>query len=337
MSRIMKALVLTAAEGPASVELKDVKSPAPGAGEVLVALKAASLNHRELWITRGKYPGMRLPCTLGCDGAGIVESVGAEVNPALLGTRVVLYPGLEWGPELRFPGPNFGLLGMPGPGTVAEQIVVPVENVAPAPSFLDFEEAAATALAGLTAWRGLTTKAGLAAGNKILITGIGGGVATFALKFAVAIGATAYVSSGSPATLEQAIKLGAKGAFNYNEPDWRKAVARQTGGLDVVFDGAPAAAYANYSRALKVGARVVIYGSTGGPQFPLNAPEVFLKNLQIVGTNVGNPREFRDMLAFVERHKIHPVIDRRFSFAFAKDALVFLESSHQFGKVVISI
>jgi zinc-binding alcohol dehydrogenase/oxidoreductase len=333
----MKALVLTTTDGPSSVELKDVESPAPNAGEVRVTMKAAALNHRELWITRGQYPGMRLPCTLGCDGAGIVESVGEGVNAALVGRRVILYPGLDWGPDLKFPAANFGLLGMPGPGTIAEQIVVPAESAVPAPDFLDFEQAAATPLAALTAWRGLTTKAALAKDDRILITGIGGGVATFALKFAVAVGAIAYVTSGSPATLEQAKKLGAAGGFNYNDPDWRKALPKETGGLDVVFDGAPAASYANYSRALKMGARVVLYGSTGGAQVAVNAPELFLKNIRIMGTNVGNPREFRDMLAFVERHMISPVIDRRFSLDSAKEALGFLESSHQFGKVVISI
>jgi len=333
----MKALVLTTADGPSSVQLKDVESPTPGAGEVRVDLKAASLNHRELWITRGQYPGMRLPCTLGCDGAGIVESVGAGVNRALVGSRVILYPGVNWGPNPRFPAAAFGLLGMPGPGTVAEQIVVPAESAVPVPEFLSFEQAAAMPCAALTAWRGLTVKAGLTAGEKILITGIGGGVATFALKFALAIGATAYVSSGSSSTLEQAIKLGAKVGFNYKDVDWRKAVPKETGGLDVVFDGAPAASYANYNRALNIGARVVIYGSTAGVQFPLNAPELFLKNIQIIGTNVGSLREFRDMLAFIERHKIEPVIERSFSIVAAKEALGFLESSHQFGKVVIAL
>jgi zinc-binding alcohol dehydrogenase/oxidoreductase len=333
----MKALVLTTADGPASVELKEVEMAAPALGEVRVALKAAALNHRELWIARGQYPGMKLPCTLGCDGAGIVESVGADVDTIHIGKKVVLYPGLEWGSNTRFPSASFGLLGMPGPGTIARSICVPVASIAALPECLDFGQAAATPLAALTAWRGLTTKANLVSGEKILITGIGGGVATFALKFAVAMGAVVYVTSGSDRTLDSAKKLGAKCGFNYRDPEWRKAVSKTRGGIDVVLDGAPAVSYPNYSRALNMGARVVLYGSTGGGQFPLTAPELFLKNIQIMGTNVGNSTEFHEMLSFVSKHKIYPVIDRIFDLASAKEALGYLESSHQFGKVVIAI
>jgi zinc-binding alcohol dehydrogenase/oxidoreductase len=333
----MKALALTAAGGPESVALAEVDIPSPLAGEVRVILKAASLNHRELWITRGQYPGMQLPCTLGCDGAGVVDAVGAGVDLAVVGREVILYPGIKWGPDPRFPAAKFGLLGMPGPGTIADAICVAADSALPKPSFLTFGEAAATPLAALTAWRGLTSKARLSAGEKVLITGIGGGVATFALKFAVALGATVFVTSGSAATLAAAEALGAKTGFNYREPEWRKALAKVSGGLDVVFDGAPAASYPNYARALNMGARVVLYGSTGGPQFPVVAPELFLKNVSIIGSNVGNPQEFRDLLSFMERHQIRPVIERTFPLAVARDALQYLETGHRLGKVVITI
>ena len=333
----MKALMLTTAAGPASVELCDVPSLKPGPGQVRVAVKAAAFNHRELWISRGQYPGMRLPTGLGCDGAGIVESVGEGVDPKLQGERVILYPGMEWGSDPRLPDRCFGLLGMPGPGTIAEAITLAAGNVYTMPGYLDFEAAAAVPLAALTAWRGLVTKGALAAGEKVLITGVGGGVAVFALQIALAFGATVYVTSGSQTSLDRARQLGARGGFDYREPDWRKTIARETGGLDLVFDGAPAAAFTNYQRALNPGARVVIYGSTAGPQFTVSAPDLFLRNIRILGTNVGNPDEFAALLGFIGEHRIQPQIDRSFPLEAAREALEYLDTSHRLGKVVVTI
>jgi len=333
----MQALLLTTADGLDSVELANVDTPEPAEGEVRVAIKAASLNHRELWITKGLYPGMQLPATLGCDGAGVVESVGAGVDASLVGTEVVIYPGLDnWGDDARFPAPEFALLGMPGPGTVAEYICVPAAHVSPKPEYLSFEEAAAIPLAALTAWRGLFTKANLQAGEKVLITGVGGGVATFALMFAKAVGAIPYVTSGSDDTLAKAKEYGAVDGFNYRDENWRKAVGKTTGGIDVVFDGAPASSFANYTRALNMGARVVLYGSTGGMDFKVMATDIFLKNLSVIGTNVGNLQEFNAMFAFVEKHQLKPVMDRNFGFGESKEALQYLSDSHQFGKVTIT-
>jgi zinc-binding alcohol dehydrogenase/oxidoreductase len=332
----MKALRLTSTEGHDSAALADMELPEPGAHEVRVKLQASALNHRELWIARGQYPGMQLPCTLGCDGSGVIDALGVDVSGPALGAEVALYPGLKWGSSPEFPAPEFGLLGMPGPGTIAEYICVPAENAVAKPSSLSFEEAAATGLAGLTAWRALVTKARLRSGERVFITGIGGGVATFALRFAVAFGATVFVSSGSGETLEKAAEWGASAGFNYNDPDWRKSVPKVTGGIDVVIDGAPAASYANYSRALKMGARVVVYGSTGGAPFTINAPELFLKNVSLIGTNVGNLDEYKTMLAFVEQHQLRPAIDRSFAFADAAAALRYLATSHGFGKVTVT-
>jgi NADPH:quinone reductase-like Zn-dependent oxidoreductase len=332
----MKALQLASAEGLGSAALADVDCPDPQAGEVRVKLRASALNHRELWIAQGQYPGMRLPCTMGCDGSGVVESLGSGVSGLEVGAEVALYPGLKWGGSPDFPAAEFGLLGMPGPGTIAEYICVPAENALAKPASLTFEEAAATGLAGLTAWRALVTKARLRAGERVFISGIGGGVATFALRFAVALGATVFVSSGSGETLEKARELGAAAGFNYNDPDWRKAVPKATGGIDVVIDGAPAGSYANYARALNMGARIVVYGSTGGAPFTVNAPELFLKNLSLIGTNVGNLGEYKAMLAFVEQHRLRPVIDRSFAFVDAAAALQYLASGHRLGKVAIT-
>ena len=333
----MRALRLESADGIAAVSLDEIPTPTPANGEARIALRAAALNHRELWIAQGQYPGMRLPATLGADGAGVVDAVGSGVALEWIGREVILYPGLGWGGDDRFPAGDFGLLGMPGPGTIADFICVSAAQLSPKPEHLDFEAAAAVPLGALTAWRGLVTKGRLQAGEKLLVTGVGGGVATWALKLGVALGAHVFVTSGSDETLAKAKALGATAGFNYRDEDWRKALTKASGGIDLVLDGAPAASYGSYGRSLSMGARVVIYGSTSGMTFTVNAPELFLKNIQIMGTNVGNPGEFAAMMAFITERRIEPVIDRCFTIEEAKEALAYLENGHAFGKVVITI
>jgi len=333
----MKALILTRAEGPESTELQDVPVAVPTAGEVRVALKAASLNYRELWITRGMYPGMKLPSSLGADGAGIIESVGTGVDATLVGREVVLYPGVGWGDDSRFPSKHFALYGMPLPGTLAQYICVPAANVAAKPAHLSFEEAACLPTAGVTAWRALTTKAQLAAGENVLITGIGGGVAVLALKFAVALGAKVFVTSSSDAKLEQAAALGASGGVNYTQDKWGKPLAKLAGGIDVVFDGAPATSLSQYLRCLNMGARVVVYGSTGGVDAQFSAPDLFLRHASIIGTAMGTPEDFRNMIDFVAQRTIRPVIDRSFTLDQARDALISLQHDHGMGKITVAI
>jgi NADPH:quinone reductase-like Zn-dependent oxidoreductase len=335
--RRVKALVLETANGPESASLKEMPIPSPGRGEVRVALRAASLNHREIWIARGQYPGMSLPCILGADGAGIVAELGPEDDPALLGREVVLYPARGWGPDRRFPARGFALLGMPLPGTLAEAICVPAESVFAKPAHLSFAEAAALPVAALTAWRGLRTRAGLAAGETLLVTGVGGGVATFAARFGVALGAKVFVTSGSDETLARAAALGIEAGFNYRETGWRKALQQACRSLDVVFDGAPAAGLPEYSRALAMGARIVVYGSTGGVQMTMAAPDLFLRHATLLGTSMGDTVDFAEMLDFVTAHRLVPVIDRRFGLDDAPAALAHLERGHGFGKIVVEI
>jgi zinc-binding alcohol dehydrogenase/oxidoreductase len=333
----MQILTLESPDGLDAVSLATVDKPEPKAGEVRVAIRAAALNHRELWILKGQYPGMTFPATLGADGAGTIDAVGDGVDTAMIGKDVVLYPAFNWGDDPALYAPDFALLGMPGPGTIGEAICVAAHAVVEKPAHLDFTNAAAVPLAALTAWRGLTTKGAIKAGDRLLVTGAGGGVATFAVLLGLAMGATVYVTSGSDDTIARAVELGATAGFNYKTEGWNKALAKTSGGIDLVFDGAPAGGYAGYGRALAMGARVVIYGSTGGMSFPVNAPELFLKNVTMKGTNMGNPQEFRDMIAFVAEKKLMPVIDRTFPLAEAKEALAYLEAGHSFGKIVITM
>lgn len=333
----MKALLLTSTGGPESAALVDLDDPHPGPGEARVTLRAASLNHRELWISRGLYPGMALPTVLGADGAGIVAAVGAGVDSTWVGREVVLYPALNWGDNEGHPGDGFGLLGMPGPGTIAQSICVPEASLFSKPAHLSHVQAAALPVAALTAFRALTVKADLKAGERLLITGVGGGVATFALLFGKAIGAKVFVTSGSDQTLGAARALGADGLLDYRDEQWGKALRAMAGAVDVVFDGAPAAAFPAYARCLATGARVVLYGSTGGPAFTVSAPELFLRHASILGTAMGSPRDFAAMLALVTTHRLEPVIDRVFAFEEAREALLHLGEGHRFGKVVIEI
>ncbi len=333
----MQALYLETADGSEATRVAEVETPAPKAGEVRVAIKAASINHREMWIARGLYPGMILPATMGCDGAGLVDALGEGVSGVSVGDEVVIYPGLDWGGNRHAPLPAFGLLGMPHAGTIAEYVCVPAENLAPKPKGMSFEEAAATVLTGLTAWRALMFKGQLKAGETLLITGVGGGVATFGLALAVALGAKVYVTGESEEVLARARDMGALGGLLFTDPEWRKQIGKLTGGIDVVLDGAPGPSFASYVRAIKPGARIVVYGSTAGDKFEVAATSIFLKSASIVGSQVGDPQDFRDMLAFVDQHGIRPVIERSFPLAEAREALLFLEKEHKFGKVVVTI
>lgn len=333
----MKALYLDKADGPEAAVVTDVETPIPRPGEVRVAIRAASVNHRELFVTHGQYPGMTLPATLGCDGAGIVDMIGENVSGVTEGDEVVLYPARNWGPDRHAPAADFGLLGMPFAGTIAQYICVPAENLAPKPSFMSFEEAGAMPLTALTSWRALMFKGRLQAGETLLISGVGGGVATFGLAFAVAKGANVYVTGESQDVIDRAIAMGAKGGLLYTDPDWRKQVGKLTGGIDVVLDGAPSPSFANYVRAIKPGARIVIYGSTAGNEIKFNATDIFLKSASIVGSQVGDPQDFKDMLAFAEQHAIKPVIEATYPLAEAREALLHLRDAHKFGKIVVTM
>jgi len=202
---------------------------------------------------------------------------------------------------------------------------------------MGWSEAAATVLTGLTAWRALMFKGQLQPGETLLISGVGGGVATFGLAFAVALGAKVYVTGESQDVIDRAKEMGAIDGLLYIDPEWRKKVGKMTGGIDVVLDGAPAPSYANYVRAINPGARIVIYGSTAGDKFEVTATGIFLKSASIVGSQVGDPQDFRDMLSFIEKHDIRPVIEKTFPLAEADKALLYLENDHKFGKVAITV
>ncbi len=332
----MKAVVLPQLGGPEQLQLQDVATPLPAAGQVRVKLHAAALNRRDVWITLGLYPAIRLPCILGSDGAGTIDQVGAQVEPGLVGREVVIYPAYDWGDEPRFPSPTFRVLGMPDQGTFAPYICVPAGHAFPKPTHLNWEQAAAAPLAGLTSWRAVVTQAAVRTGDSVLVTGIGGGVATFALHWAVALGATVWVTSGSPAKLERAQALGAAGGVNYQDSDWSKQLAALAGGFDVIIDGTGGPAFKHYLSLLKPAGRLVIYGATAGnPPEGLDMARLFFRQAQIRGSTMGSPAEFAAMLQLLQERRIVPVVDRIFPLAEAAAAHRRLQAAEQMGKVVL--
>lgn len=336
----MKAIRLTELHQP--VALTDVDQPVAGSGDVLIKLKAAALNHRDVFVQKGLYPGIAVPVILGSDGAGVVEAIGESVDAALLGQEVIINPGLNWGEDPRFYQSSFKILGMPDDGTFAEYIAIAAKYVYAKPAHLSFIEAAAVPLVGLTAWRALMTKAALKQGEKVLITGIGGGAALFALQFAVAAGAEVWVTSGSDDKIERAIELGAKGGVNYKDSDWHRNLMKITGGgkagyFDVTIDSASGPDFAKLMDTAAPGGRIVIFGGTTGNITNVVPSKVFFKQLNIFGTTMGNDLEFANMIAFVNQHRLKPTVDEVFVLADAEQALRKMDSGKQFGKIVLAI
>ena len=334
----MQALQLDAINQPVAV--RDVPTPTPGPGEILVRLHAAALNHRDVFIQAGKYAGIKLPCTLGSDGAGEVAAHGANVpaTAPAVGSRVLLNPGLRWGTDPRAQAREFSVLGMPDPGTFAEYIVLPAEYIRPLPAHLSFEQGAALPLAGLTAYRAAFARAQVQAGERVLVTGVGGGVALLAAQLCAARGAEVWVTSGSNEKLARAQALGAKGGVNYHAENWVKTLTQQAGGpFDVIIDSAAGAAFNALLDAAAPGGRIVFYGGTLGTIPELPPAQVFWKQLSILGSTMGSEQDFEDMLALVTEQQLVPVVDEVFPLAEGEAALRRLEAGAQFGKVVLKI
>ena len=326
----MKALVLDAQK---QLSLTDVPKPEPKPGEVRVRIRAAALNHRDLWIQKGLYPGMQLPCILGADGAGIVDAVGDGVDSDRIGTEVVLYPARAWGDNPELPGKNFRVLGMPDPGTFAEFICVPADDALPKPAHLSWTEAAAFPLTGLTAYRALGQANVESNTAKILITGIGGGVATAGLL--QSLGNPIYVTSSKPAKITAAVEMGAQGGVNYRDDDWEHQLKAMSGGIDVVLDGSPAADFGRYLRFLNRGAHVVCYGATGSGKTTVPLGKFFLKYISLIGSTMGSPADFRSLLLMMNDAEMRPLVSEVFAFGDFRDAFDTMARGKQMGKIVL--
>jgi len=321
----MQAARLHETGGPGKLRIEDVPAPEAADGVTLVRVRAAALNHRDVFIARGLYPNIVLPRILGSDCCG--EAGGREV---------VVDPTIGWGADERVWSPDASILGMPSDGTFAQNVAVPNANVHPKPEHLSVEEAAALPLGGVTAYRAAFICGGLQAGETVLITGVGGGVQTFALLYAKAIGARAVVTSSRDGKLERAKALGADVAINYaTTPDWHKAV-RAVGAVDLAIDSAGGDSFAKALSVVKPGGRAVTYGGTTGDATIKMFP-IFWNQLSILGTSMGSPGDFAAMLAFVSKHRITPVIDRVYELAEIESAMQRMDDALQFGKIVLRV
>ncbi len=333
----MRAVVLREIGGPENLKLEHLVDPTPGPGEVIVRVHAAALNHRDVWIRKGQYAGIKLPLILGSDGVGELVATGSNVDSSWQKKSVVINPGLDWGDDPRCFGPKFRILGLPDDGTYAEYVKVPASNIHETPAGWSDAEAAALPLAGLTAYRAVVSRANVQAGETVLITGIGGGVSLFALQIARSLGANVFVTSGSDEKLSRAKGLGAAGGVNYRSDTWPKELAAMTGGVDVVIDSAGGATLNSAIELCKPGGRIATYGATTGLTPQLDVRRLFWKQINLLGTTMGSPREFAAMVHLYQSMKIKPVVDQVFSLADAALAHERMEQAGQFGKIVLQV
>ncbi len=331
----MRAVRLHAIGGPKNLQVDEIDVAPLRESDVLVRIRAAALNRRDVFITQGLYPNVRLPVTLGSDGAGEIAALGSVFAGLELGDEVVIDPMLAWGDDPRvWDAAQSGILGMPREGTFAQYVAVPAENVYPKPEHLSLEEAAAIPLAGLTAYRALVTRGALRAGETVLITGVGGGVQTFVLLFAKRIGARIIVTSSSEEKLERATALGADVAIDYTAmPDWHKALRSER--VDLVVDSSGGDTLRKALDVIRPGGRIVVYGGTRGEAtirlFPL-----FWKHVSVLGTSMGSPQDFAAALEFFAGG-LRPVVDRVFGLDDVVAAFEHVAAANQFGKVVLRI
>lgn len=331
----MKALILSA-KGR-SITLKQIPKPVPKPGEALIKLKCAALNRNDIWTMNSDVfhsKSLRIP---GSDGAGVVEKVGSEKDQGLVGKAVVINPGFAWGGNQDVQSANFKILGDVDPGTFAEYISVPIECVYAKPAHLSWSEAAALPLAGLSAYRALFTKAKLKKSDRVLITGIGGGVASLALQFALAWGAEVYVTSGTNEKIKRAVHLGASAGFNYQHSNWTQLAEAKAHGFDVILDSAGGDNFASLTELANPAARIITIGRTAGLINNLSPTILFAKQLTIHGSSMGTPAEFNSMLNYCRCNSIRPVIDSTYSLTDVSEALGRLRAYEHFGKVVIKI
>jgi len=350
----MRAWVIRATGGLDQLQQSDVPDP-PGPGspplgprQVRVAPRAAALNHLDLFVVHGLPHQYRFPHVVGADGAGVVDAVGSEVRSVRPGDRVMINPGIpDYTCEYCRAGEqslcrSYGILGEHFPGTMAQYVVVPEQNVATIPTLptpLSWAEAAAFSLVTLTAWRMIVTRAQVVAGETVLIWGIGGGVALAALRIAKLKRARVIVTSSSDAKLHEAQTLGADAILNYKTQKVSQEVRALTDkrGADVVIENVGEATWDESLRSLGRGGRLVTCGSTSGPHVSLDLRRLFWHQWSLMGSTMGNDAEYREIVRRLGAGELRPIVDRVFPFTEARAAFERLERGEQMGKIVVEI
>lgn len=315
----MKSLTLLEIGKP--VQFSDSNEPISSENHAVIELYASALNHRDVWITKGMYPGIVTPIILGSDGLGFVDN-----------RRVIINPGLNWGMNEAVQSNDFEVLGLPRNGTFADKICIEDKYIYDAPDHLSNIEAAALPLAGVTAYRVLFSRCLLKSTDKVLVTGAGGGVALMAVQFAIANGCEVHVTSGDDSKIEKAIEIGAKQGYNYKDVSWYKKVKDQ---FDVIIDSAGGDPFQHLIKLCAPGARIGFYGASLGKYSNLNPQLLFWRQISILGSTMGSDTDFSHMLYFVSKHKIHPIIDEVFDLKHGSKAFAKMEAGKQFGKIVL--
>lgn len=321
------------------LKLETADAPKPGSGEILLDVKARSLNYRDLLVIHGLYnPKLKLPAVPLSDGAGVVAAVGEGVQRVRVGDRVMTHFVAGWidGP---FRMEHLATtLGTPGAGLAAEQAILPAEAVLPLPAGYDFAQAATLPIAALTAWSALVTVGKVRRDQTVLTLGTGG-VSVFALQFAKALGARAIITSSSDEKLEHARQLGADHTINYRKnPDWEQAVLEYTGGVgvDLTVENAGPGTLDRSLKATRAGGVIALLGALTGRKGEINTGLILMKRLTIAGIMVDARAAFEAMNRFIEARALKPVIDRVFKFEQLPEALRHMESGAHFGKIVVA-
>lgn len=315
------------------IKLASMEVPVAKQGEVIVALRTAGLNRRDLYIP-ARRGDAKDPLIIGSDGAGIIEAVGEDVEQWKVGDEVIINPSLRWFENSDAPPKTFDILGMPDHGTFAEKIAISAEQIEKKPSHLSWEEAGCLALAALTGYRALFTKGQLQKGQTVFIPGGSSGVSTFMIQFAKNVGARVLVSSRSEEKRNQLLDLGADVAIA-TDGNWIEQLAGET--IDLVIDSVGGETFKKALAVLKKGGRIVTFGATTEDQVLLDIRSFFYNQQQIFGSTMGSREEFRAMIKHIETYNTHPIIDQVIPLENVQQAFQALEKSTQFGKVVLHI
>jgi zinc-binding alcohol dehydrogenase/oxidoreductase len=328
----MKAIVHAGQSGLEGLKYKDMIDKQPGVGEVKVKLKTAGLNHRDLFLMADRTE-QDVPLIIGSDGAGRIEAIGEGVSNLTVGTDVIINPCIGWEATSDVPSVP-AIVGGPSEGTFSEFIIIPAQNAVPKPAYLSWEEAGVLPLSALTAYRALFTRGRLQKGEHVLIPGIGGGVATFAMLMASAAGARVSVTSRSETKRHAALSLGADHAFD-SHSDWKDSMDGEA--VDLILDSIGPATFPHYFEIIKPNGRIVTFGASSGDQLKIPMRAIFFPQISIIGTSMGSSEEFTDMLQFMEQHSLRPIIDRVYPLQDTIEAFHRMQQGEQFGNIGIRI
>jgi len=342
----MKAVVMEARGGPEVLKAMEVPTPEPGPKEVRIRVRAAALNHLDVWVRKGvASPKLPLPHVLGADASGVVDQVGPGVTAFAPGDEVVVNPGLSCGHcERCLAGEDnlcakYEILGEHRWGAYGEYLVVPEVNLLRKPPNLSFVEAAAIPLTFLTAWQMVVDKLGVRPGEDVLVMAAGSGVSVAAIQIAKLFGARVIATAGSEDKLRKAKELGADETVNYTHPDWYKEVRRLTGGkgADKVVDHTGALYFEGVIRATANGGKIAIAGASSGYEGTLPFAHVFFRQISILGSTMGSKSRLFPILRFVEQGRLKPVVGQVLPLEAAPEGHRLLEERRVFGKVVLEV